>query len=218
MTFARTLLLALTLAALAAPVRADDEAARLAKALALEPGSVVADIGAGAGELAFALAQTVGPSGRVYATELDSDRLEELREKAASVSNVTVVEAQVTATGLPDDCCDAIYMRDVYHHLTDPAALNRDVARSLRPGGTFVVIDFRPGGLLRLFKVEGVSESRKGHGIAPADAERELGEAGFERVKLVDPWLDRLIGLDLWALFLRERASQSGSSAPPGSP
>jgi ubiquinone/menaquinone biosynthesis C-methylase UbiE len=195
-----------------------DEAARLAELLALKPGATVADIGAGEGELAFALAKTVGSSGRVYATELDAEKLAELREKAASVSNVTIVEAQVAATGLPDACCDAIYMRDVYHHLTDPAALNRDIARSLRPGGTYVVIDFRPGGLLRLFKVEGVSETRKGHGISPENAEKELADAGFARVKLVDPWLDRLLGPDLWALALRERATQSDSAAPPGSP
>src|SRR5262245_58956210 len=123
-----------------------DEGVRLAELLALEPGMEVADIGAGEGDLAFTLAQPVGPSGRVYATELDSDKLKDLREKAATVSNVTIVEAQSAATGLPDACCDAIYMRDVYHHLTDPGAVNRDIARALRPGGKLVIIDFRPGG------------------------------------------------------------------------
>jgi len=197
--------------------RADqDEAARLAELLALKPGMTVADIGAGEGELAFALAERVGPNGRVYATELDAEKLASLREGAKERPNVTILEAQVAATGLPSDCCDAIYLRDVYHHLTDPATLNRDIARSLRPGGTLVIIDFRPGSLLRWIRVEGVDASRTGHGISPEDAEKELAAAGFEVVRRVDPWLERWIGPDLWALALRE--SHSDAAQPPGSP
>lgn len=213
----RRVTLALALLLALAPQARADEAARLAELLGLRPGMAVADIGAGEGELAFALAARVGPGGRVYATELDPDKLESLRAQAAELSNVTIVPAEVAATGLPTDCCDAIYLRDVYHHLTDPAALDRDIARALRPGGTLAVIDFRPGSLLlRWVAVEGVDASRQGHGISPEDAERELAQAGFEKVRLVEPWLERWLGPDLWALALRER--QSDSSAPPGSP
>ena len=67
----------------ATPARAQDEftsdAAHLVIALKLKPGQTVADIGAGRGQLAAALAREVGPSGRVYATELSDDRLRDLR-------------------------------------------------------------------------------------------------------------------------------------------
>ncbi len=135
-----------------------------------------------------------------------SDKLAALRRKASGVGNVEIVSAQVASTGLPAECCDAIYLRDVYHHLTQPAELNRDIAKALRPQGTLLIIDFRPGGPLRWIGVEGVDAARQGHGIAPEAAERELGAAGFERVRLIDPWLKRWIGPDLWALVLKKRA------------
>ena len=79
---------------------------RLRQVLALEAGKVVADVGAGRGELTLALAREVGPNGRVFSTEIDAARLEALR--AARLGNVTVLEARADDTGLPPNCCDAI--------------------------------------------------------------------------------------------------------------
>src|SRR5262245_51542357 len=84
------------------------ELPRLAQALTLEAGAVVADVGAGRGELTLALANAVGPKGRVFSTEIDPGRLQRLRETMAKRGNVTVVEARGSETGLPPDCCDAI--------------------------------------------------------------------------------------------------------------
>ncbi|MGH8742554.1 MAG: class I SAM-dependent methyltransferase, partial [Burkholderiales bacterium] len=88
------------------------EMPRLKQALALEPGRVVADVGAGKGELTLALAHEVGPNGRVFSTEIDAKRLKHLRESAAGakLGNVTVVEARSSETGLPPNCCDAIVL------------------------------------------------------------------------------------------------------------
>jgi ubiquinone/menaquinone biosynthesis C-methylase UbiE len=110
----------------AAPCAQDEfasDAARLATALKLHAGQTVADIGAGRGQLTLELARVVGPSGRVYATELDADRLRDLRKAAndSGTRNVTVVEAHTTETNLPAACCDALVLRRVYHHIDDPA-------------------------------------------------------------------------------------------------
>src|SRR4051794_11959578 len=68
----------------AAQVEFTSDAAHLVAALKLHPGQTVADIGAGRGQLTVALAREVGPSGRVYATELNHDRLSDIREAAES--------------------------------------------------------------------------------------------------------------------------------------
>ena len=112
------------------------DAARLVTALKLQPGQTVADIGAGRGELTVELAREVGPGGQVYATELDADRLRDIREAAAAagLTNVTVVEAHATRTNLPAACCDALVLRRVYHHIRDPSLMNASMRESLRPG------------------------------------------------------------------------------------
>lgn len=114
-----------------------DEVERLAAWLDVQAGTVVADLGAGDGTFAVALARRVGPSGRVFATELDDELLADIRQAAkdAGLSNITVIRGEVSRTNLPEACCDALFSRVVYHHLTDPAAINADIFRALRPGG-----------------------------------------------------------------------------------
>ena len=79
------------------------EMPRLRQVLALKEGMVLAEVGAGKGQLTLALAREVGSSGRVFSTEIDPARLARLREAAgrAGLDNVTVVEAQSCETGLP---------------------------------------------------------------------------------------------------------------------
>src|SRR5262249_32297289 len=79
-----------------------DEVERLAGWLELQPGTRVADIGAGDGTFAVAMARRVGASGQVYATELDDKRLAEIQDAAtqAGLSNVTVIPGTVSSTHL----------------------------------------------------------------------------------------------------------------------
>ncbi len=125
------------------------EPEQLARALGLQRGMVVADIGAGSGELATAIAARVGETGRVYATELSAERRAAIEERVTSAAkdNVHVMAAQETNTGLPDQCCDAVYLRAVLHHITDRQAFATSLTRTLRPGGRVGIIDFAPGTL-----------------------------------------------------------------------
>ncbi|HEU4429599.1 MAG TPA: methyltransferase domain-containing protein [Myxococcota bacterium] len=181
------------------------EAERLAKLLDARAGSRIADIGAGEGELAVEIAKRVGPSGRVYATELAEEERAAIRERARAegVANVEVIEAQISATGLPTACCDAVFLRNVYHHLSDPSAIAKDIQRALVPGGTLVVIDFPPTWFLAPWSPEGVGEERSGHGITIEAALRELESAGFTRVDVIESWSDRWLAGDEYALVLR---------------
>jgi ubiquinone/menaquinone biosynthesis C-methylase UbiE len=156
---------------------------RLRQVLTLEPGKVVADVGAGKGELTFALAREVGSNGHVFSTEIDPSRLRRLREAvvAARLDNVTVVEAHSSESGLPPNCCDAIVVRRVYHHLTDPTGINASLLRSLTPGGVLVVIDFPPPFFL----------SRGRFGVPAQSVMSEVTSSGFELVRLIDDWPGR---------------------------
>jgi ubiquinone/menaquinone biosynthesis C-methylase UbiE len=126
----------------------------------------------------------VGPSGRVYATELDEDRLRELRRIAdsAELRNISVIEAHATRTNLPEGCCDALVLRRVYHHIGDPRQMNESLRLSLRPGGFLAILDFAPDG--NESSDPGGRDTGDQHGVTSATVVRELGEAGFEQVKV----------------------------------
>jgi len=158
------------------------DAERLIAVLEIHAGSVVGEIGAGDGTLTFAIAQTVGESGRVFTNDLNKDRVKKLQTEAekAGAANVTVVEGRETETNFPDQCCDAIFMRNVYHHFGDPPAMNASLLKSLKPGGRLAILDFTPppGGET----VPGHRGDDNHHGITPPTLEKELKAAGFEIV------------------------------------
>src|ERR1700740_1097348 len=91
---------------------ATDEMKRLAALMDWKPGTIVADIGAGDGRFAFATAQLVGPSGKVFATEIDQEKLAALRSDVAKrhLANVIVLDSKEAETNLPAECCDAIFL------------------------------------------------------------------------------------------------------------
>ncbi len=175
----------------AAPaVTADEhgEIARLAELMQWKAGTVVADIGAGNGQYSFVAAGIVGPSGRVYATEIDQQKLKGLREEVTrrKLDNVIVVESAADDTKLPSGCCDAIFLRRVYHHLTDPRGFDKNLVRSLKVRGQLAIIDFPPDP--NLAPVEGVPKNRSGHGIAENITIEELTSAGLHLEKKIDNW------------------------------
>lgn len=184
------LLAALALSACSLPCNAqngyEQEADRLALLLHWHAGSVVAEIGAGRGELTVDTAQRVGPSGKVYSNELDPEKLKALQQLATVHPNIVVVRGSATNTSLPSACCDSMFMRLVYHHLTEPAAMDASLLRSLRPDGLLAVIDERPepGSAVPA----GVPKNRHGHGIPEKVLMDELTGAGFKVESVHNDW------------------------------
>jgi SAM-dependent methyltransferase len=153
---------------------------RLAVALQVAPGSVVADIGAGDGAIIVDLARRVGATGHAYASEMTPAQRDRIRARASSAGvPLTIVEGAEDTTNLPDGCCDAVFMRMVMHHVRDAAVFARALQRSLRPGGRLAVIDFAPGALLHL---------AGSHGIDPAQVVAAFTAAGFTVSSHVDDW------------------------------
>jgi len=174
----------------AAQVRGDagEEVARLAELMGWKAGTIVADIGAGDGKYTFAAVERVGAAGKVYATEIDAKKLAELKEEVArrKLANVVVVESKEAETNLPAGCCDAIFLRHVYHHLTKPAEFDASLARSLKTGGRLAIIDFAPRA--GLDPVEGVPSNRGGHGIPQKIVIEELSGAGLQVERVANDW------------------------------
>jgi ubiquinone/menaquinone biosynthesis C-methylase UbiE len=125
---------------------ADIEVRRLVRLLRLEPGMRVADVGAGLGAWSLRVSQWTGASGHVYATDIGEEQLAILRAVVAreGLSNVTILAGATASTNLPAGCCDAILLRNVFHYLTEPAAMIRSLAASLKPGGRLAIVDFPP--------------------------------------------------------------------------
>ena len=167
---------------------ASDEIKRLAALMEWKPGTVAADIGAGEGEYTFAAVERVGASGKVFATEIDAKKLAALRGEVAKrkLGNVIVVESKEADTNLPAGCCDAIFLRHVYHHLTKPVEFDVSLVRSLKNGGRLAIIDFAPR--VGLEPVEGVPSNRGGHGIPQKIMIEELTAAGLQVEKIVNDW------------------------------
>jgi ubiquinone/menaquinone biosynthesis C-methylase UbiE len=187
----RSFIVALALCAfVVAPCCAQDslekEAEQLATLLKWHSGEVVAEIGAGNGKLTLAAAQRVGPSGKVYTTELDANEFARLQQLAADNKNIVAVKAGETDTNLPATCCDSIFMRLVYHHLTKPDEIDASLFRSLKPEGRLGVIDEDPppGSSIP----EGVPKNRIGHGIPEKILISELTAAGFKVETVQNNW------------------------------
>ena len=185
------LLTALIFSAIALPVCGQDysaESARLAQLLNWHNGSVVAEIGAGAGEMTEDAAERVTAAGHVYTTEISAPKLAHLKELAArsKFHNITVIEGSQSGTNLPPECCDSIFMRRVYHHFTEPDKMDASLFQSLKPGGLLAVIDFPPRSWLP--PVEGVPANRGGHGIPKKILIEELTRAGFVIASELGDW------------------------------
>jgi ubiquinone/menaquinone biosynthesis C-methylase UbiE len=171
----------------------ENEIQRLSRVMNWKAGQVVADVGAGEGEIGFAAAAAVGESGKVYLTELDEQKLTALQKTTSrrKLKNVVVLAAAEKETRLPDSCCDAIILRRVYHHLTAPVEMDASLLRSLRSGGLLAVIEFPPRkSLTASDPVKGVPANRGGHGIPKKILVEELTAAGFKLEKSFDDWPD----------------------------
>ena len=118
-------------------------------ALGVAEGSVVADIGAGAGWFTIRLARRVGPNGIVYAEDIQPQMLEATGRRVAreGLRNVRTVLGSSEDPRLPAGALDAVLIVDTYHELENPDALLRNIAKSLKPQGRVGVVDYKRDGL-----------------------------------------------------------------------
>ena len=108
-------------------------------------------------------------AGRVYAVDINSDFLKLVAKKAkkANLKNVKTVQAKAKESGLPEKSVDLIFMRNVFHHIKNPAAYFKALKPALRPGARLAIIDYRP----KLISM--------GHNTSAQKIKQSLKKAGY---------------------------------------
>jgi ubiquinone/menaquinone biosynthesis C-methylase UbiE len=147
--------------------------------------------------------RVIGPTGRVYATDIGAPQITALRDavKREQLTNVTVVEGAIASTNLPALCCDAILIRDAYHHFTQPDEMIRSLAASLKPGGRLAIIDFPPRDKSEV--PSGVRANRGGHGVPPEVVQAEVG-AALSHVRTIQQWAPNSQPASLYLVLFRK--------------
>jgi predicted methyltransferase len=140
--------------------------------LGIRPGDHVADLGSGGGYFTFRLAKAVGPTGKVYAVDIDKGLNESLakRAKQESYANIEVVLARADDPLLPKSGVDLIFTSNTYHHLEDRVNYFAKVKNYLRPNGRVAIVEFSGKGWI---------ESIPGHHTPKEVIQSEMKAAGY---------------------------------------
>jgi SAM-dependent methyltransferase len=165
--------------------REDEEAPDVAlNVLKIPKGAAVADIGAGSGYITVRLADRVGPTGRVFANDVQPQMLNILARRLdrSKITNVTLIEGTLDDPRLPPTSVDLVLMVDVYHELSQPQSILRHLRESLKPGGRLVLLEYR--------KEDPTVPIKPEHKMSVAEARMEVEAEGFTLSK-VDEALPR---------------------------
>ncbi|OFW27351.1 MAG: methyltransferase type 11 [Acidobacteria bacterium RIFCSPLOWO2_02_FULL_65_29] len=147
-------------------------------ALDLEAGQTVADIGAGSGYMSVRMAKRVGPTGRVFAEDIQPEMIDLLKQRLARerVTNVTPVLGLIDNPRLPDASVDLMLLVDVYHEFSEPQKMLRGMRAALKPDGRLVLLEYR--------KEDPTIPIRLEHKMTVAEAKLEVEAEGFTLSKV----------------------------------
>jgi precorrin-6B methylase 2 len=147
---------------------------RVLEALEIRAGDRVADIGAGDGYFTFRFAEALAPAGRVFAVEVDDERIETLRKEALErgASNVTVIEGDLDDPLLPDGKVDLVFLCNAYHHIEGRTTYFDRLRQDLAAGGRVAILDLKLSPLVRLL-------APAGHWTPLETMREEMKEAGY---------------------------------------
>ena len=158
-------------------------------AIALAKGDVAADIGAGVGYFTWRMAERVGPTGKVYANDIQPAMLEKLRKNVAArgLNNVIPILGTADDPKLPPGKLDLALLVDVYHELSQPQKMLDRIRESLKPTGRLVLLEYRKEDPTVPIKLE--------HKMTVQEVRAEIEPEGFKFEKSLEilPWQHILI-------------------------
>jgi ubiquinone/menaquinone biosynthesis C-methylase UbiE len=149
-------------------------------AMALRPGEIVADLGAGSGYFSFRIAPRVGSTGKVLAVDIQEEMLETIRQRAAKLkmTNVQAVKGSEADPHLPIRGVDMVLLVDVYHELAYPYEVMTKVREALRPGGRAIFVEYR--------KEDPSVDIKLVHKMSLDQLEKEMKIIGLAHVQTVE--------------------------------
>ena len=156
---------------------------RVIRALEISAGDAVAEIGAGGGYWVPWLSEAVGSDGRVYAIEVDDEKVADLEQLVSEqgLRNVVVVRGDFADPLLPDGQIDLAITCLTYHHIEDREAYFAKLLVDLSPGGRVAHLDDTGELPIPLIWL-----NSKGHWTKPDDMKREMEAAGYARTASFD--------------------------------
>ena len=152
---------------------AEESLTKLVDALQLKPGMVAADIGAGSGIITLMMADKVGATGKVLAVDVQQEMLDLLAKKLKlqKIDNVELVRGTDKSPRLKENTLDLAIMVDVYHEFAFPYEMMTEIAKSLKPGGRVVFVEYR--------KEDPMVPIKLVHKMTEAQVKREIEQPEF---------------------------------------
>lgn len=160
----------------------------IAVRLGLHPGSQVADVGCGEGQIALVWSRAVGPTGHIWAEDIDPNAVKKARKLMAEhgARNVTVLRGEAADPHLPAGKLDGITLFFVYHELVKYPEMLARFHAALKPDGRLVILD----PLARKTASRPRAAQTRNHVLLPELAAGELRQAGFEVLSRDDRFVD----------------------------
>ena len=157
--------------------------------LRLSSGSKVADIGCHEGYMTMKLSKQVGPTGRVFAVDVQQNRLDKLNGhlKEKHIKNVTTVKGDYDNPHLEPSSLNGALIIDTYHEMDDHDKMLLHIKAALKPGGRLVICEPIAEERRKLLR----SEQERKHELGMNYALDDLRKAGFAIIFKQDPYIDR---------------------------
>jgi ubiquinone/menaquinone biosynthesis C-methylase UbiE len=152
---------------------AEEEPDLAVAALDLRGGQTVADVGAGSGYMTVRLAKRVGPTGLVYAVDIQPEMLALLNQRLDKerLTNVKPILGLPDDPRLPPSSLDLALLVDVYHELQAPQQVLRQLRAALKPNGSLALVEYR--------KEDASIPIRFEHKMTAAEVRLEVEAEGF---------------------------------------
>jgi ubiquinone/menaquinone biosynthesis C-methylase UbiE len=157
--------------------RAKKDSQKVLESLQINPGDVIADIGSGGGYFAFEFAKKVGGNGKVFAIDTNKNLLDYIGSKfqVYQIQNVVTIIGNERGFTLPA-CCNLMFMRNVFHHLSDAVPYFQNIKAGLKADGRIAIIEWSPD-------AKGSDAFHTKHSTPEADICKVMKAAGFQHLE-----------------------------------
>ncbi len=114
--------------------------------MGIEQGMIIGEAGAGRGFFTFPMAERTGPSGKVYANDINKRALSYIRNRCSSesITNIFTVPGEVADPLFPTDDLDMVVIVHAFHEFTQPVAWLENLKKYMKPGSILAILDRDP--------------------------------------------------------------------------